>query len=157
MTAALSERATGRSLISPELYQCLVRRIVLNQATSEDLAERIMDQALAFLGACAREHAEPLAPSEPVDIGWHQFILHTREYAAFCQRIAGRFLHHVPTESGDADAHGEPAHATLVRTVSAIKAAGFTVDPTLWQQDTITSCTGCKDGCHDDPPPPPAQ
>jgi hypothetical protein len=34
-----------------------------------------------------------------VDEVWHQFVLFTAEYAAFCARFAGRFLHHVPDES----------------------------------------------------------
>jgi len=155
VTAVITERATGRSLIPPGLHQRLVHRIVVEEKMSEDLAMRIMDQALAFLGACAREHAVTLAPSELVDIGWHIFILHTSEYAAFCQRIAGRFLHHVPTEDSDSDAnmHGERARATLARTVAAIDAAGFAVDPALWPQATTLDCTGCHNGCHDDPPP----
>lgn len=56
-----------------------------------------MEQTLAFLAATANQADKPLSPSQPVDIGWHAFILYTREYAEFCQRVAGRFIHHVPT------------------------------------------------------------
>jgi hypothetical protein len=35
-------------------------------------------------------------PSVVVDDLWHEFVLHTREYAAFCETALGRFLHHVP-------------------------------------------------------------
>ncbi|MDQ3774495.1 MAG: hypothetical protein M3461_09085 [Pseudomonadota bacterium] len=38
-------------------------------------------------------------PSQIVDDAWHEFILCTREYAEFCQRAFGRFLHHTPTEA----------------------------------------------------------
>jgi hypothetical protein len=38
-------------------------------------------------------------PSQVVDVAWHEFILFTREYRAFCQRGLGRFLHHVPAEA----------------------------------------------------------
>jgi len=39
----------------------------------------------------------PLAmASREVDEVWHQFILFTREYAAFCNRVLGQFLHHAP-------------------------------------------------------------
>jgi hypothetical protein len=38
-------------------------------------------------------------PSLIADEAWHEFILCTREYADFCQRAFGRFLHHTPTES----------------------------------------------------------
>jgi SAM-dependent methyltransferase len=32
--------------------------------------------------------------------GWHAFILHTDDYAEFCQRVAGRFIHHLPAGPG---------------------------------------------------------
>jgi hypothetical protein len=83
-----------------------------------------MDQALAFLGACARRHNQPLAPNELVDIGWHTFILYTRGYAQFCDQITGRFLHHTPADEYDPTASGPAARATLARTMTAIEAAG---------------------------------
>lgn len=155
MTAAITEQSTGRSLIPFELFAQLVRRIVADEQVDEAWAERVLDQALAFLAACAQPHSRPLAPSQAVDPGWHAFLLHTREYSEFCERIAGRFLHHVPTEPDDTDASGEPARATLARTVAAIEAAGYVVEPELWPHATTAACTGCHQGCHDDPPPPP--
>jgi hypothetical protein len=38
-------------------------------------------------------------PSQVVDAAWHEFILFTRNYDAFCRRALGRFLHHTPTEA----------------------------------------------------------
>jgi hypothetical protein len=38
----------------------------------------------------------------PIDKLWHHFVLHTELYQAFCDRHAGRFLHHYPTGSGRA-------------------------------------------------------
>ncbi|MGQ0774113.1 MAG: glycine-rich domain-containing protein [Pseudonocardiales bacterium] len=35
-------------------------------------------------------------PSMLVDDMWHEFMLHTRDYAAFCDAAFGRFLHHEP-------------------------------------------------------------
>jgi hypothetical protein len=35
-------------------------------------------------------------PSQVVDDLWHEFILYTRHYDAFCRRAFGRFLHHTP-------------------------------------------------------------
>ena len=37
-------------------------------------------------------------PSEAVDSAWHEFILFTRQYADFCNKAFGRFLHHTPAE-----------------------------------------------------------
>lgn len=38
-------------------------------------------------------------PSQVVDVAWHEFILFTRSYKAFCRKSLGRFLHHTPTEA----------------------------------------------------------
>lgn len=35
-------------------------------------------------------------PSQIADDLWHEFILYTREYQAFCRRAFGGFLHHKP-------------------------------------------------------------
>ena len=35
-------------------------------------------------------------PSQVVDDLWHEFILHTRDYQAFCNEAFGQFLHHTP-------------------------------------------------------------
>lgn len=38
-------------------------------------------------------------PSQAVDIAWHEHILFTQEYAHFCRKALGRFLHHTPAEA----------------------------------------------------------
>lgn len=38
----------------------------------------------------------PLAPERDVDRFWHLHILDTRKYAADCEAVFGRFLHHFP-------------------------------------------------------------
>ena len=48
---------------------------------------------LAYLGG-GRRHVS--MPSEVVDELWHEFILYTRDYHAFCSKAFGRFLHHTP-------------------------------------------------------------
>lgn len=35
-------------------------------------------------------------PSQVADDLWHEFILYTRNYALFCDRAFGRFMHHTP-------------------------------------------------------------
>ena len=97
-----------------------------------------------------------LGPSELVDIGWHTFVLYTRDYAEFCDRVAGRFIHHVPEEAADHDGPAVPvAHA-----VRAVRAAGYTVDEAVWRggladcsdsSDGGGKCTQCYAGCYDSP------
>jgi hypothetical protein len=42
-------------------------------------------------------------PSQAVDDLWHEFILYTKAYDAFCQQAFGRFLHHTPAVVLSAD------------------------------------------------------
>jgi hypothetical protein len=117
-----------------------------------------MDQALAFVKTCADNPRMPLSPSRLVDIGWHTFTLHTCEYAAFCQRVAGRFIHHAPTDGGPHNV-GDP-HATLGNTINALTSSGFAVDAELWEpcvsvgkctDDGDDKCHQCHAGCYNSP------
>lgn len=38
-------------------------------------------------------------PIKEIDIVWHTFLLFTAEYADFCDRYVGRFVHHEPVTS----------------------------------------------------------
>lgn len=41
-------------------------------------------------------------PSQAVDTAWHEFILLTKNYADFCEKAFGKFLHHTPHIASDA-------------------------------------------------------
>jgi hypothetical protein len=148
MTAITAEPMTGRSLVTDELFDRLTAQVVKDGGHDPAMAARVVDQSMAFVATCAVNRSAPLSPSKMVDPGWHAFILHTRDYRAFCRRIAGRFIDHVPT----GDVPGESG-AELHRTVAAIRAARYIVDDELWYVSDNASCTGCVNGCHDDPPP----
>lgn len=50
-----------------------------------------------FFHVCNYSNGSPIAmPSKVVDIGWHEFILHTRVYQQFCYLANGRYIHHCP-------------------------------------------------------------
>lgn len=89
MTIA-TESISARTLVSAPLFDRLVHRIACTERLPRAFAVRIMDQALAFLAACAADPGSRLSPSALVDVGWHTFLLHTREYIEFCDRGRGR-------------------------------------------------------------------
>lgn len=83
---------------------------LMREGQSRERAERSLDAAVTFLRECAATD-EPLVPSPLADAGWHAMLLYTREYAAFCNQLAGRFIHHVPDETkchDCADCKGDP-------------------------------------------------
>jgi hypothetical protein len=132
MTVTLQPAVSARSLISDGLFARLTARITAEHLIEPALAERIMDQALAFLAAIATQPGRSLSPSQPVDIGWHTFILYTRDYAEFCERVAGRFIHHVPNDDPDAPSEDADPSSVRTRTLAAIQSAGYAVDSDLW-------------------------
>jgi hypothetical protein len=163
MTPIALTEALARDLVPTPLFRRLVSRIVLDHQLDHQLAERIMTEALAFLRACGANPDVPLSPSLQVDIGWHTFILYTREYAEFCQRVAGRFIHHLPddedTDGADDLSGVDEAALVRQRTLAALAAAGHTVDLDLWglnakcEGDTSGEgkCHQCHAGCHHSP------
>jgi hypothetical protein len=154
MTATISETTACttlayKGLIDEQLWERLVKRLVHDEDMERTLAERVMNEALGFLGLLAHEPNIPYSPSATVDPGWHTFILYTREYAAFCDQIAGRFIHHNPTDTPGVDySDGN----TPAQTMQAMLRYG-PVDEMLWVH--AASCEGggggggssCHGGC----------
>jgi hypothetical protein len=77
---------TSRELVGSRMFARLNRRVMADHGTDQAAANRIADQALAFLRACALNPGSGLAPSAEVDKGWHAFILHTADYAVLPAR-----------------------------------------------------------------------
>ncbi|MFC6080970.1 glycine-rich domain-containing protein [Sphaerisporangium aureirubrum] len=143
-----------RALVPADLFTRLVNRIVTEELVTAEYAERVMTQALAFLQACALNPGAALAPSKQVDVGWHTFILYTRDYAAFCDTVAGRFIHHRPTDDQDGASTGHTS--TIGATVDAMTKAGLPVDADLWSKAADCDgkckpdpCSQCHQGCTD--------
>jgi hypothetical protein len=97
-------RAAELDALDPERaarrYAHVIRRIARNERIRTRTAERRFVEMLKFLDVCA--HAErTVSPPARVDGAWHRFILLTRDYAEYCEKRFGRFIHHEPTESRD--------------------------------------------------------
>lgn len=136
-----------RTLLPHEVWRELTSDVMdAHPGTGRPLAERIIGQTVAFLIAGTTTEA-PLSPSEQVDWGWHAFLLRTQAYQEFCDRHAGRFLHHHPGVSDAAETGGPKLVRN--RTLAAISAAGFAVDEALWPESA--DCTQCHSGCTDSP------
>jgi hypothetical protein len=109
MTAVLAPD----ELIDADLWERLVSRIMADEGVDRTAAGSAMAAGLAFLARCATA-AGPQSPTPEEDLGWHTFILHTRDYAAFCDRIAGRFIHHEPTGQGCIDDGGSSCSSKCI-------------------------------------------
>jgi hypothetical protein len=63
---------------------------------SREQADRIERSYKRYLILNAKYREMTLVPDHDTDHFWHMHILDTRKYAADCEAIFGRFLHHFP-------------------------------------------------------------
>ena len=127
-------------MLSHELFAKLVKRVADEESVGSDYAACIVRQTLVFLKACAdNTTGQKLSPSVQIDPGWHAFVLHAEDYAEFCDRIAGRFIHHRPMM--DADIRSGNA---LKRTIAALQETGYSVDLELWESRPMSCGAGCE-------------
>lgn len=76
------------------LFEMLIRRHSHLQIKDCQLVAQGMRQF--FLAYLKSGQKYVSMPSQVVDDLWHEFILHTREYEAFCKQAFGGLLHHTP-------------------------------------------------------------
>ncbi|MCW5250102.1 MULTISPECIES: glycine-rich domain-containing protein [unclassified Streptomyces] len=140
MTATTNAQRTGRAAAGEELFESLAHFVATHNGQSAERAERIADQAVAFVVTAATATV-PMVPSDDVDLGLHALILHTKEYAALCEQYAGRFLHHNPKPGG-----GGRDPEKVATSARAMKAAGFVVFDDLWTMEG-TNLAQCDSDC----------
>ena len=105
-----------RAYIENYSFSPLLRAKLRKELDDDRQVTLALDGLRAWYLACLDAKGEQLGmPSRVVDIAWHEMILFTREYHAFCDRAFGRYLHHSP----DAVA-GEPMDAMLARTLRVL-------------------------------------
>lgn len=74
------------------------RRPELNAAQRQLVCSGLRE----YFQLCRLAHGRAVAmPSQAVHDAWHEFILHTRRYRAFCAKAFGGYLDHVPRTEAD--------------------------------------------------------
>jgi uncharacterized membrane protein YgcG len=120
--------------------ESVIRRISEEEGVDRETASAWFEEMLIFLDLCA-DSKKVLAPSKPVDAAWHAFVLHTRDYEAYCRERFGRLIHHQPSEAEDRTAY---ARAYRCRETYP---AGF--DVAIWPVPIMIG-TGQEERSYDD-------
>lgn len=81
--------------ISAYKFPSLTARLVNKFSLSATQAQNVFEDLKQFLVLCAGT-SRSISPPYHLDLCWHEFILYTEEYAAFCERFFGKFIHHRP-------------------------------------------------------------
>jgi uncharacterized membrane protein YgcG len=84
--------------------EAVVERIQREAGVDRDTARTWFNEMLVFLDLVAGSR-DFMSPPGPVDVAWHAFILHTRDYEAYCRERFGRVIHHEPTGKPDPEAY----------------------------------------------------
>lgn len=71
------------------------------------------------------------AISRSLDPFWHMHILHTEAYTAFCGRVMGEYMHHLPLDRRN------PAHIASIRTLynytlEVLRKVFSLINPNFW-------------------------
>lgn len=112
--------------------------------------QQVMEETLKFLEVAASSD-QPVAPSRTVDIGWHHFILCTRDYRDYTATHLGRFIHHVPdgrdgdaADTGTGDVGSDDTYAGTRRRIGDRFGP---LDPTLWPAQTALADCQSQGNC----------
>src|SRR3989344_2244393 len=90
------------SYYNPEM----VARYAKKHGVTIEAAQHLFEETKKFL-VLAATMKDPISPSEELDEMWHHFVLHTKDYAEFCSKHFGKFIHHTPTETSFIGNRGE--------------------------------------------------
>jgi hypothetical protein len=74
-------------------------RLARDKGTTSTSVGAAVIEFKRYIALAALGYRGLAVPSQEVDDLWHSFLLFTREYAAFCRKTVGRFVHHSPSRS----------------------------------------------------------
>jgi hypothetical protein len=80
--------------------EAVIQRIQDDAGVDRETARAWFGEMLLFLDLVA-DSKDFISPPGPVDVAWHAFILHTRDYEAYCRERFGKVIHHEPTGKAD--------------------------------------------------------
>jgi hypothetical protein len=112
----MSRKQRRRAYIESYEFPPALRAKLRERLDNEYHVGRALEGLREWYLACLDADNEMLGmPSLVVDVAWHEMILMTRTYHAFCDRAFGHYLHHTPDALMD-----EPMHDGLARTLATL-------------------------------------
>jgi hypothetical protein len=89
--------------------ESVIEPIQRDARVDRETARTWFNEMLVFLDMVA-DSKKFISPPEAIDVAWHAFILHTRDYEDYCRERFGRVIHHQPTGAADPDAYRRAHH-----------------------------------------------
>jgi len=140
-------KAVSINAIMAYQHAGMIERLQDKLKLSVSEATLLFDDVKRFLYLCSTTEGH-LAPTKHIDEGWHHFILHTKDYALFCERFFGRMVHHTPftrEQRKVSDGSG------LTRAIAEAERVFGDLSPN-WSFHSNSECReSCENGCHRHP------
>ena len=124
---------------APYLIEKLLKERVVN---SVEQAEALFAEVKRYLVLNQVDHSKTWKMySLHVDEAWHQFVLFTVEYVAFCKKYFGHYVHHAPSNAPDPGPEfGERAPAATFAEFAERYREVFGVElPEIWDDSTCVA------------------
>jgi hypothetical protein len=118
----------------------ITRRAAAREGWSPTYSSDVECEYRKFIYVSVKHPHEQLGMSGPVDVLWHEHILHTMDYVQLCLEVAGRYLHHIPT------AHANGDGSEYRRTISLIENHFGEANWNVWPKVGVADA-GCCSGC----------
>lgn len=123
----------------------VMARYIRDNGLTEEVACEHEIEIKRYLAMCAINPKAHYGMRGPIDELWHTFVIFTRDYARFCEEVAGRFIHHIP-ETGEDRAKGSDSYARFLNDYEEI--FGHPAPAQYWPRpallDASAECQGCN-------------
>lgn len=129
--AGLWERLQAMELDDPTVETPISKRLAAEHKWTEPETRRAIGEYKRFLYLTQRAGFEA-TPSRPVDLVWHEHLMHTEHYwGTLCREVLRNDLHHKPGSGDSAD--GNRLMSQYRRTLSAYETAfGYEPPADIW-------------------------
>jgi hypothetical protein len=112
--------------LESERLEQVIQRLISKSGYTEKKAREARIAFLRFI-SLTQISASSIAPIPIADDFWHEFILFTKDYFAFCGKHFGRYIHHQPNTASQ-ESHAKvkpnqskvPAQSTLHYTLDLL-------------------------------------
>lgn len=128
--------------------EAVIARYAKDEGLSAEIAAEHERELKRFLSLICLNPGEPYGMKGQIDKLWHTFIIHTRDYKDFCDKVAGRFIHHVPESPGNDKSDGRKQYTRLLEDYA--KVFGEEPPAHVWPRmvasrddESCSSCNGC--------------
>ena len=150
----LIAEAKSKTIIAEQIdMTAILARYQKETGLSADIVKDHHRELVRFLSLCGitSKLNKSYGMAGAIDELWHTFVIFTIDYANFCEKVAGRFLHHVPEVEGAISSNTLEQYRAFLADYETVydapAPAAYWPNPNKIKADkACNGCAACK-GC----------